>query len=74
MSTWTRTERTVTTVTYEVPAGEPWGAAHDQVLQAVSAARVDYRGLNGHSPSDDAIRVHVTDDSIRIVFEKKGVT
>lgn len=67
MTDWTRTEKTRTEVQYEVPAREPWGACWSQVQQAIDAARMEYPG----KPADDAIRVHVTGDSILVAFEKK---
>ena len=70
MADWTRAEVTRTEVQYEVPAREPWGGCHNQVLQAMEAARHEYFDCYEQWPADDAIRVHVTDDSILIVFEK----
>ncbi len=71
MTDWTRTERTLVTVEYEIPVNEPWGACHNQVTKAIDLAQHEYFELYGRWPSDDAIRVHVTDDAIRVVFEKK---
>jgi hypothetical protein len=62
----------MTTVEYEIPAGEPWGACHTEVLQVLTKTREEYFTQYGHWPSDDAIRVHVTDEALLIVFEKKG--
>lgn len=71
MANWTRTERTRVTVEYEVPAAEPWGACHNEVTLALTRAREEYFTACGRWPADDVIRVHVTDGSIRVVFEKK---
>ena len=70
MADWTRAEVTRTEVHYEVPTREPWGACWNQVLQALEAARLEYFRTYSKPPADDAIRVHVTDDSILIVFEE----
>lgn len=71
MTDWTRAERTRVTVEYEVPAKEPWGACWNQVQQALDVAREEYFHDYKRGPADDAIRVHVTDNAILIVFEKK---
>lgn len=74
MADWGRGGRVTHTVEYTIPAREPWGACWNQVQQAVDAAIAEYcrvHGLNGE-PADDAVRVHVTDDSVVISFEVKG--
>jgi hypothetical protein len=72
MADWTRAERTRVTVEYEVPAKEPWGACWNQVQQALDVAREEYFHNYEHGPADDAISVHVTDDAIKVIFEKKN--
>ena len=74
MPAWMRREHVVTTVEYEVPAPEPWGATWDDVQTAITAAIGEYnrRYHNNPSyheaPSSDSIRVHVADDKIVISF------
>lgn len=70
MTDWSRSERTVKTVEYTVPASEPWGACWNQVQQALDAACREYneRYKRDREPSDDAIRAHVTDDAIVFQF------
>jgi hypothetical protein len=69
MARWSRGERTVRSVVYEVPADEPWGANWNEVQQALSLAWNEYKSVFGREPSDDAIRVHASDDRIRIEFD-----
>lgn len=73
MSTWGRSEHTVTTIRYTVPAPHPLGAAWAEVANALDAAKSECRRQNGGDPlSDDAIRVTAEDDQIVISFEKKN--
>lgn len=65
MTTYSRSEKTVTTVTYRVPAPEPLGAPYTEVLRAINAASREF--LAEH---DDDLRVHANDDMIIISFEK----
>jgi hypothetical protein len=69
---WTRAERTRTTVEYEIPANEPWGACWNQVQQALDLAYREYKEIHGKEPYDDSIRVHVTGDAVTITFEKSN--
>jgi hypothetical protein len=74
MADWTRTERTRVTVEYEIPASEPWGADWNQVAQVLDLAHREYTEHYGRPPADNAIHVHVADDAIRVIFEKKPAT
>lgn len=72
MPTWGRSEQTVTTVRYTVPAPHPVGAPWAEVSNAMDAAKSECRRQNGGDPlSDDALRVTAEDDQIVISFEKK---
>jgi len=76
VATWSRSEKTVTTVMYSVPAPEPWGAVWNEVAQAINAAIAEYKkkfpGATAHYvPSDDSIRIHAEDEAIVISFVKE---
>lgn len=71
MTDWTRAEITRTEVQYEIPACEPQGACLNQVRRVITAADREYFAVYGKVAADDAIRVHVTGDSILVAFEKK---
>lgn len=72
MASWTETERTRVTVEYTIPAAEPWGACWNEVLRVLHLAQEEYFKLYQRWPSDDAIRVHVTDDAITVIYEKSN--
>ena len=71
MATYSRYERTTRTVEYKVPVNEPWGAAWTEVDRALRGAHKEYADTYGELPSDDSIRVHVSDDEVVISFEAK---
>lgn len=73
MAAWSRTEKTVTTVEYTLPAPAPWGACWNEMSNVIDVARREYMAHYGQRPSDDAIRVLVTDEEIKVVFEKEAV-
>ncbi|MCX5138346.1 hypothetical protein [Streptomyces sp. NBC_00338] len=68
------TSRTITSIRREwiVPAAEPWGATGAEIGKAWSAAEAAYREHYNlpadRALSDDALRFHVTDDTIVITF------
>lgn len=61
--------KTTKTVEYTVPANPPWGAAWNQVQQALSLAVAEWEAAHEHEIYDDSVRVHVRDDEIVISFE-----
>lgn len=73
---WVKSERTITTVEYTVPALEPYGANWNQVQQALDAAIRDLsvakygENIPLRIPADNEIQVHVVDDAIVISYEK----
>jgi hypothetical protein len=76
VATWTTRERVFRTKEWVVPAAEPWGATHDQLLQCISLARSEVaarrrqdEGLQPDSETevrmyDDDVRIHVRDDEV----------
>lgn len=72
MSSWTRIEKQSIKVEYHIPTNEPWGAAWNEVQQALMAAVTNWKLVNESAlgPFDDAIRVHAGDDEIVISFDK----
>lgn len=69
MATWTTRERIFRTKEWIVPAAEPWGATHDQVMQAINLARSEViRSGERVDISDAEVRVHARDDEIIIVI------
>ncbi len=71
MADWSRQEKTVTTVEYVLPAPAPWGACWNDMSNVIDAVLSEYRRLYGHRPSDNAVRVHATDEEVVVSFEKK---
>ncbi len=72
MATWSRTEKTVTTVEWHIPADQPWGACWNEVYNVILMALEEYKTMK-HStnrPSDDSIRVHAQDDVIVVSYVK----
>jgi hypothetical protein len=71
MTTWSRSEKTVTTIKYTVPAPWPQGATWAEVEGAMAAAKAEAFRQNDASLSDDAVWVTAEDDQIVISFPKK---
>ncbi|HEY9413734.1 MAG TPA: hypothetical protein VIQ30_03165 [Pseudonocardia sp.] len=72
MTTWSSRTITSTRYEWEVPAGEPWGAALADLESAITVAARRYRQVHGVDElvtlPGDALRFHVTDDAIVISF------
>jgi hypothetical protein len=72
MATFEHTRITSTRYEWRVPAAEPWGAAAEEIGKAWGAAETTYREVKGlpreATLSGDAIRFHVTDDAVVLVF------
>lgn len=77
MATYERREVTARRVEFHVPTREPWGACWSDVQQAVYVAMTEMRkeGLLPETavPADDAIRIHGTDESIVVVYERSAM-
>lgn len=73
MPTWSRREKTVTTVEWLIPAPEPWGACWNEVYNVIDMSIEEYKRMKGEfaTPSDDAIRVRTEDDVIVVSYVKE---
>jgi len=72
MPTWSRGEKTVTTVEWRIPAAPPWGACWNEVYNVITMAIEEYVEMkqSTSTPADDAIRVHPEDDVIVVSYVK----
>lgn len=78
MATYTTRERVFRTKEWIIPAAEPWGATHDQVLQCINLARSEViarHQLVRDVPDtklveifDDEVCIHVRDGEIVVVI------
>jgi len=72
MATYTHGTRTTVRHEWKVPGATygGHGAAIEEVLKAISAARVTYTDLTGSEPLyDDWLRVYAADDEVILFFE-----
>lgn len=69
MARWTRTETTVTRITYTVPAP----IAYAELYRTIAAAEANYRRKHGIDSDatlfDDALTIRVSDDNVLVTFD-----